>query len=151
VRAEGGTPSGAGGRRRDTGFTLLEALVAFAIAALALAALLQGSLAGLRASQVAGRYEEALARARSRLAALEAVPLAAGDQRGEDGGGYRWRVRIVPLATSGAVRQPVATAPSAPLTLYAVSVTVGWQEGEQAREVRLDTQRLGPAAAAGPP
>ena len=34
---------------REAGFTLLEALIAFAIAALALAALLQGALAGLRA------------------------------------------------------------------------------------------------------
>jgi general secretion pathway protein I len=131
---------------RDAGFTLIEALIAFTIAAMGLAALLQGSLAGVRASQVAGRYEEALTRASSRLAALETAPITAGDQRGDDGGGYRWRLRIVPTAISEPLRQPMA-GPSPRLTLYAVSVAVGWQEGGQAREVRLETQRLGPAAA----
>ena len=53
---------------RAAGFTLLEALIAFAILALALTALLQGTLSGLHATQAAGRTEEALARARSRLA-----------------------------------------------------------------------------------
>ncbi|HYZ31471.1 MAG TPA: prepilin-type N-terminal cleavage/methylation domain-containing protein [Crenalkalicoccus sp.] len=130
----------------DAGFTLIEALVAFAIAAMGLVALFQGSLVGLRASQVAGRYEEALTRARSRLAALETAPLTAGDRRGDDGGGYRWRVRIVPTATSEPLRQPMA-GPSPRVTLYAVSVAVGWQEGGQVREVRLETQRLGSAAA----
>jgi general secretion pathway protein I len=118
---------------REAGFTLLEALIAFAILALALAALLQGALAGLRATQAAGRTEEALARARSRLAALEAMPLAPSDQRGDDGGGYAWRLRIVPEATSGG------------LTLYAVTVAIGWRDGGTPREVRLETQRLGPA------
>lgn len=143
--AEGRRPAGAP-QRRDAGFLLLEAVIAFAIAALVLAALVQGALVGLRASRQASLQEEALARARSRLAALEATPLAASDRRGEDGGGFRWRVRILPLANSGPVREPVAEARPG-LTLYAVSVAVGWREGGQAHEVRLDTQRLGLAAA----
>ncbi len=120
---------------REAGFTLLEALIAFAIAALALAALLQGALAGLRATQAASRTEEALARARSRLAALEAAPVAPADRRGDDGGGFAWRLRVAPEATSGG------------LTLYAVSVAVAWRDGGTQREVRLETQRLGPSAA----
>ena len=118
---------------REAGFTLLEALVAFAILALALAALLQGTITGLRASQRASRTEEALARARSRLAALEAAPVVPMDQRGDDGGGFAWRLRVVPEASSGGV------------TLYAVTVAVGWRDGGTPREVRLETQRLGPA------
>ena len=120
--------------RREAGFTLLEALIAFAIAALALAALLQGALTGLRATQAATRTEEALARARSRLAALEGAPIAPADRRGDDGGGFAWRLRVAPAATSGG------------LTLYDVTVAVGWRDGGTAREVRLETRRLGPAA-----
>ena len=115
---------------RSAGFTLLEALVAFAILALALTALLQGTLGGLRSTQAAGRTEEALARARSRLAALEAAPIRAGDQRGEDGGGFAWRTRIVPAESLGG------------RTLYAVSVSIAWRDGDMPREVRLETQRL---------
>ena len=118
---------------RSAGFTLLEALVAFAILALALAALLQGTLGGLRTTQAAGRTEEALARARSRLAALEVASIRAGDQRGEDGGGFAWRTRIVPAESLGG------------RTLYAVSVSVAWRDGGTPREVRLETQRLGTA------
>jgi general secretion pathway protein I len=118
---------------RSAGFTLLEALIAFAILALALTALLQGTLGGLRTTQAAGRTEEALARARSRLAALEAAPIRAGDQRGQDGGGFAWRTRIVP-AESAAGR-----------TLYAISVGIAWLDGDTPREVRLETQRLGTA------
>jgi general secretion pathway protein I len=117
----------------EAGFTLLEALIAFAILAIALAGLLQGALAGLRATQAAGRMEEALAHARSRLAALEAMPIVPGDQRGDDGGGFAWRMRIVPEARAGG------------LTLYAVTVAIGWRDGGTPREVRLETQRLGPA------
>jgi general secretion pathway protein I len=117
----------------EAGFTLLEALIAFAILAIALAGLLQGALAGLRATQAAGRMEEALARARTRLAALEAMPIVPGDQRGDDGGGFAWRMRIVPEARAGG------------LTLYAVTVAIGWRDGGTPREVRLETQRLGPA------
>ncbi len=120
--------------RGEAGFTLLEALIAFAIAALALAALLQGALTGLRATQAATRTEEALARARSRLAALGATPIAPTDRRGDDGGGFAWRLRVVPAATSGG------------LTLFNVTVVVGWRDGGTPREVRLETQRLGPAA-----
>src|SRR3954463_7816951 len=120
---------------RGAGFTLLEVLIAFAIAALALATLLQGDLLGLRSTQLAGRTEEALARARSRLAAVEARPVLPLDQRGDDGGGLAWRLRVVPEANAGG------------LTLYAVTVAVSWREGGAAREVRLETQRLGVAAA----
>lgn len=116
---------------RRAGFTLLEALIAFAILALALTALLQGTLGGLRGTQAAGRTEEALARARSRLAALEAGPIRAGDQRGDDGGGFAWRTRIVPADSAGG------------RTLFAVSVSIAWREGATPREVRLETQRLG--------
>ena len=123
-------------RAGEAGFTLLEALIAFVIAALALAALLQGALTGLRATEAASRTEEALARARSRLAALDAAPLAPADRRGDDGGGFAWRLRVVPEATSGG------------LTLYAVSVAVGWRDGGTPREVRLETQRLGASAGA---
>jgi general secretion pathway protein I len=118
---------------RSAGFTLLEALIAFAILALALTALLQGTLGGLRTTQTAGRTEEALARARSRLAALEAAPIRAGDQRGEDGRGFVWRTRIVPAESAGG------------RTLYAVSVSIAWRDGNTPREVRLETQRLGAA------
>ena len=47
----------------DRGFTLLEVLVAFIIAALALGVLFQGGIGGLTTANAAARYDEALSRA----------------------------------------------------------------------------------------
>jgi general secretion pathway protein I len=143
-------PGGGGSRGPAGGFTLLEVLIAFVIAALALGALTQSGLGSLRSLQAASRYEEALARARSRLAvALHGAPLVAGDQQGEDGSVYRWRVLVTPLA-GPTVRPLGSRGPRQQLRvqtmLYAVSVQVWWTEGADGagarREVRLDTQRV---------
>lgn len=56
-------------------------------------------LAGLQSAGMAGHSEEAVARARSRLAALGAG-LSPGDTRGDDGGLYRWRLRVAPIAAA---------------------------------------------------
>ena len=82
---------------REAGFTLLEVLVAFIIAALALAALFSGALGGLRAAATSGRYLEAVSRAESHLAAATTGDaLAAGDRQGDEGAGFHWHVRIAP-------------------------------------------------------
>ena len=128
-------------RRGDDGFTLLEVLVAFAIAALALGVLFEGAVGGLRSTRVADRTEEALSRAQSHLAAVgQGMPLGSGTQEGDDGGGYHWSVRIRPL------RSAVST--SARIVLYAVQVTESWDAaggGDATRSVVLRTERLGVA------
>jgi prepilin-type N-terminal cleavage/methylation domain-containing protein len=84
----------------QAGFTLLEVIVALVIATLALSGLFAGAATGLRASHVSGDYMSALSRAQSHLAALAVVePLVPGTQSGDDGGGFRWRMRIMPLST----------------------------------------------------
>lgn len=117
-------------RGRDRGFTLLEVLVAFVVVSLAWGALAGGAATGLRSVRASGHVQEALSRARSRLAA-EALAPVPGDRRGDDGGGYAWRVEVAPVAVS------VRT------VLYAVTVTVSWRMDGGEREVALRTRRLG--------
>ena len=130
---------------RELGFTLLEVLIAFVIAALALGGMFQGATASLSSVRVSGQYQEALSRARSHLEATGiGSRLMPGEQRGEDGHGFRWLVRSVaagsvPLARGDAA----AAARGARLVLYDVVVIVSWGGGIRQREVRLESRRLG--------
>ena len=133
--------------RANDGFMLLEVLVAFVIAALALDVLFNVGLTGLHAAHVASHFEQAVARARSHLAmAVRDTPLIAGDWTGEDGGGFRWHLRVVPVAATSVRPVFAATQHGAtvfPLTLYMVSVVISWHDGNRLREVRLDTEQIG--------
>jgi len=121
-------------RRDQAGLALLEVLVAFLIAAAALGVLYNGALDGLRGAVAAARTEEALSHARSRLAALgHGKDVVTGETSGDDGGGFHFHQRIVPVAS---------TAPAGDLVLYAVRITLSWNEGGRARSVSLESQRL---------
>jgi len=128
----------------EEGFTLLEVLVAFIIAALALGALTQGAAGGLQSARVSGHYQEALSRARSRLATLDAAPTP-GEQRGDDGGGYAWQVDVTPVATAARPREGVDPPRPGRAMLLAVTVRISWRMDGGEREVALATERLGSA------
>jgi general secretion pathway protein I len=132
-------------RHRQAGFTLLEVMVAFIIAAFALAALYRGALGGLLSAHVATQYEEAISRAESRMATLgRGSELTPGEQSGADGGGFSFRTRVSAIAAL-----PWPPGEAVP-TLYAVRVVIAWGEGAAARMVQLDSQRVGKQVPAGP-
>jgi general secretion pathway protein I len=133
---------------RSAGFTLLEVVVALAIAGLALVGLFEAGSGGLFAVDTAARTEEAIERARSHLAAVgRNAAMTEGEFEGEDGGGFRWKIRVQPLA-SRRVASADATATAA-LSLYAVEVAVSWNEKGRRQRVVLKTERLGGAARSG--
>ncbi len=149
VAGERNVAGGLAPRDRDLGFTLLEMLIALAITGLAVGALLHGGIAGLTATRTAARYEEAVERARSHLAALaDAGLLAPLDAAGDDGGGYRWTHRVATVSTdaSSPGERPSSRAAGPAVTLYAVSVAITWTADGGTHGVRLDTERVAPAA-----
>ena len=116
--------------REEAGFTLLEVMVAFFIAALATVVVLQAGFTGAAQSSVASRTQEAVARAQSRLASLGVLTtLQPEDISGDDGGGFAWRLSIAPLRSTGG------------LTLYGIRLTETFGN----REVTLKTKRLAPS------
>jgi hypothetical protein len=97
----------------------------------------------MRATAAAQRYQEAVSRARSHLDALSAR-LAAGEQSGDDGGGFHWRVAVRAIGSTArrnAAEQP-ANSEMLVVTLYAVTVWITWMDGGQTRSARLDSARL---------
>ncbi len=133
--------------RDEAGFLLLEVIISFIIAALALGVLYHSALSGLQAAQITSRYEQALSRARSRLVlATHGSPLKPGDLRGDAGGGFKWRLRVVPIkATTVRPFDPAGLrqSPDFQITLYAVTVWIGWRDAGRERFARLETEQIG--------
>jgi prepilin-type N-terminal cleavage/methylation domain-containing protein len=118
------------GRRAaaEAGFTLLEVVVAVAIAGLALVGLFQAGSGGLFA---VGRD----------------AALVEGESSGDDGGGYHWRLQVQPAAQRQGVAADGVTPQNA--TLYSVLVSISWQSRGHEHAVTLQTLRLGAGSAGG--
>jgi general secretion pathway protein I len=124
---------------RAAGFTLLEVLVAFAIAGVALVPLLRIFSGGLISLGRTERTERATLWAESVLGARDGeAPPAIGVETGDLPDGYRWRRTVTfygGILPAGQV---------APLVPYDVTMTVSWQERGRTRAVTLETLMLGP-------
>jgi len=137
-------------RRAASGFTLLEVLVALAIAIPALAMLYRQGVVSMGVTQTSTAYQEAISRAQSHLDALSDDSLVPGERTGDDGDGFAWRIRIAPIASTAPPRPaPRASYYARGTSLFAVMVEISWPGGSGRRTLTLDTRRLGPASAAG--
>lgn len=123
---------------------LLEVLVAFAIAAMALALLYRGGIESLNGARLAERTQEAAARAQSRLAAMcHGAKLVNGTQSGDDGSGYTWRTEVArgeaTFVERGSAENPK---PPVPAALFTVRVSVSWAGLLRPHQVTLATDCL---------
>jgi general secretion pathway protein I len=133
-------------RDRSAGFTLLEVLVAFVIAALAMAALYSGTVGGLDATAVAAKYDEAISLARSHLAALgHGEAIAMQERSGAEGEGFTWHLRIRRHGSRTLTLSDQDRANDikpARAVLYDIIVTESWKAGGRERQVTLATRRF---------
>jgi len=131
-------PGGEGGSVR--GFTLLEVLVAFSIAATMLVALLRAFGDGLASVADSESESAAVVVAESALDAAGAEPLRDGAERDWSEGKFQVSTAVRLYRTD----LPTTAAPRAP---YDIAVTVRWREGGRERLLVLNSIRLGPANA----
>jgi general secretion pathway protein I len=133
--------------KTQRGFTLLEVLIAFAIAALSLTALAQIFSNALSATERAGGTTQATLIAQSKLAQVGTTfPLEDSTQAGDEQNGfYRWQLAITPYEPPKIENPeaPVAlTNLTLPLEMKKVEVTVRYNEPE--RVLTLNTYRTVP-------
>lgn len=138
-----------GRHHRQSGFTLLELVLAFVLLATALGLTVGVISRGLRQMQWSTHATEASLYAQSKLDALGVLErVTPGSERGEFGdGAYRWRqeIREVPdpavPETDHAAPAPLPTS-----VLYRVSLDVSWGDAGAAQTLHFATLRaLSPA------
>jgi len=128
------------GAEPTAGFTLIEILVAFAVATVMLGAIYEVFANGVRSVVTIDHYRDAVLLSESALDALANVPITAGDTTDRIGI-YERSTRIRPrpdLVPAGASFRAVP---------YEIEVQVGWHEGIRLRFVSLSTIRLAPPPA----
>jgi len=126
---------------RQSGYSLIEVLVAFSILAMALTVLLKIFSAGLRNVDAASEYAQAVSIADAELAVPGVLePLQPGITEGEEDGGYYW---VRDVSEFRPVNRPDYV--DTPVLPYLISVEVTWSAGRGERTVRLDTIRIGAA------
>jgi general secretion pathway protein I len=126
-------------RLRQSGFSLLEILVAFAVLALALGVLLRIFGGAARISGVADQYARAAVIAESLLAAADGeTPLQPGETSGSVDETFHWTMSVNPYQGE----DPIQFAENLPLVPYQVDLKVQWEEGDESRTYELTTLRL---------
>lgn len=126
--------------QQQRGFTILEVLVAFLVAALLLAVILSGFSTGLSSLARADRMSQAALVAQSRIAELGVLePLQEGELSGVDDqhSDYRWQISVQPFVWdyADAIRQQGSI-------LYKVDVEVFWPAGEKEHSFLLTALKL---------
>ncbi len=130
----------------ERGFTLLEVLIAFVIASLAIGVLYGGTVTGLDATAVSAKYDEAVSLARSHLAPIgHGEAIAPQETSGADGDGFTWHLhirrvgsRVMDLTDQDRANDIKATS----AVLFEVVVTESWKTGSHERQVTLATRRF---------
>lgn len=118
----------------ERGFTLVEALIAFAILSLTLVALYGAfgtSITGLARSR---GVDEAVLIAQSRLAELAAAKqLPPVFEGAVEGSIYRWRIELVPDSAPEPPEQAAA-----PLRPQKIKLVVDWPENDRRRHIAVE-------------
>ncbi len=131
------------------GFTLIEVLVAFTIAALLLLPLLRSFSTGIASAARTDSYTEATLIAESTLESMgPGVPLVDGNQVDQQEGQYHVSASVHRYQTDTTPQNQLLVA-----VPYEIVVTVSWPEAARQRSIALRTLRIGPPPqqqAAGP-
>lgn len=127
---------------RQRGFTLIEVLAAFLIAASSLALLFRIQANSNRTLVMAEEYLVATELAKSLVDELSVTGSALAFERsGRLDGKYRWYVRADEYSSQTASPSPADEDVQPPLTLRSLAVTIRWDSGSRSERFELRTVR----------
>ena len=125
---------------RQSGFSLLEILVAFSILALSLGVLLRIFAGGGHIASTAEEYSRAILVAESTMASLGVEsPLRPGVKNGVLPGNYRWNVNVYPYPVDQGLLGGENQMDFKP---FWVELTIEWGDADDPRAFSLTTLRL---------
>lgn len=125
--------------QKQTGFSLLEVLVAFVIMGLVIGGILQLFGNSLRSVALSDEYSYAVKIAESQMATIGTmVPVESGNTSGSSGDKFSWNIIIEPTEF-----ELPEGAPPIPLYPYRVMVDVSWPSGNKKRHFQLASLRFG--------
>lgn len=121
----------------QSGFTLLEVVVAMVIVGLGVVTLLELFSAGLRLEARSSSSTDAVTYARQAMdAVVSRRDLSDGQQEGSFAGKYRWTVTVAPVQEETALSSPGAW------RLKEITLQMNFSEGEGEKKIEFRTLRL---------
>ena len=128
------------GHSAESGFSLLEVLVAFSIMAISMAILLRVLFSSEKMVRLERDYTNAILIANSLLeSAGEEIPMTQGFSSGEVSNYYRWKMHIAPYPIETGT---VSNGAAPPSKLNWVNLTVEWGSGQDLRAHTIKTLRF---------
>ena len=119
--------------RENTGFTLIETLVATMILAIGIVTILQLFSGGLRSVTASEKYTRAIFHAREKMnEILIADSLAEGTVEGVFDDGYQWRADIFKIADE-------SNKVILPIKRFSIQLSIEWSQGIRQKQVEMNS------------
>lgn len=122
------------GKINQTGFTLLETLVALSVLAITLGVIYQIFGTSLRNMQYTKEYSYAQMLAESKLSELgKGIPIREGDYEGQFNKNYTWKLIVTPIT-------PISQ--NEVINKFRVNFVILWDSNRGQRSIEITTYRL---------
>ena len=117
----------------NSGFALIEILVAVSVLAISLVVIFQLFSGGLKSRILSEQYARGIFHAREKMAEILLVPdLSEGETQGEFEDAYGWQA-VITRVVSGEDEEKL------PAKLLNVKIRINWREGEKEKSFVIDT------------